>query len=87
MDFILVNVDCDREGRPLAGQRIESLGRLTNCEVPGGRCLLCQSESTPTNGIYLGDSVDLCEQCLHRSGRNQVSLEPISLSKLFARSL
>ena len=87
MDFILVSVDCDRQGRPLAGQRVESLGKLTNYALPGSRCLLCQSESTPTNGIYLGDSVDLCENCLHRSGHSQVSLEPISLSKLFARSL
>ena len=83
MEFILVTVDCDREGRPLVVQRTESLGRLIASSLSGCRCGFCSAESTAQNAIYLGDTVELCEQCLRRSGQNL--LEPIRLSLIVAK--
>ena len=88
MEFILVNVDCDRQGRPLALHRVESLGKLTCCHLAGPRCSVCDSESSSTNAVYLGDTVDVCQSCLQRSGAPvSASLAPISLSALFPPSL
>ena len=86
MDFVLIRVDCDLEGRPLPLARTESLGKLTAYQADAeARCGSCQCTGSRTNAVYYGETLDLCHNCIQRDSDQLMRLEPARLSKILTQ--